>query len=377
MDSFFDINIPFSKSVSIISIFVSVFFLLYLLNIKSRNKKSNQFLSFFFFLLVSIQLFLFSTDINFVTLSKFLLIFFLPSCLFLAPIFYLYVFHLIEKSTIRKLYHFIIPLAFLIINLIGFLIIYYFEKFNFFNLIIELLTIINIIGLTIVFIGLNVFYIYKSIKLLKRHKLSIDNHFSYNPEAISLKWVNFFIIGYIIFLVIIVISHFLPNKLDSLIIDLIILSLVTFIGYFGGKQKEIFYGYENSDIILIQKNSDNEKADIKVNEELKEKLIIYINTNKPYLNHNLTIIELAKELKTNQKYLSSLINNEFKLSFVSFINNYRLEEALKLLKSEESKTYTIETIANMAGFRSKSSFYNYFKKIYNKTPNEYLKNFNS
>ena len=57
----------------------------------------------------------------------------------------------------------------------------------------------------------------------------------------------------------------------------------------------------------------------------------------------------------------------------SIVNEYRVNEARRLLSDTENLTLTIEYIGNKAGFKSKPSFYNAFKKITGVTPSFYLK----
>jgi AraC-like DNA-binding protein len=92
---------------------------------------------------------------------------------------------------------------------------------------------------------------------------------------------------------------------------------------------------------------------------------------KPYLKSDLTIYELAKMLNSNSKYLSVIINTDFNQNFATFINSYRIEEAKELLKEEANEQFTIEAIAKMSGFNSKSSFNNAFKYFQNITPSQY------
>jgi len=60
-------------------------------------------------------------------------------------------------------------------------------------------------------------------------------------------------------------------------------------------------------------------------------------------------------------------------NFVTFINSYRIEEAKKILISNNYSNYTIEAVSEIVGFNSKSAFNNAFKKKVGITPSDYIK----
>ena len=70
--------------------------------------------------------------------------------------------------------------------------------------------------------------------------------------------------------------------------------------------------------------------------------------------------------------ISELLNNELGKSFYDVINEYRVNEAIKLLDEGKHKDYTLEHIAEKSGFNSKATFYRIFKKNTGKTPNKYI-----
>jgi YesN/AraC family two-component response regulator len=99
-----------------------------------------------------------------------------------------------------------------------------------------------------------------------------------------------------------------------------------------------------------------------------QKLISHMSSEKPYLNQELTISQLADQLQINSKYLSQIINEKQEQNFMDFINRHRIERAKELLLSPAYQYYTIQAIAEEAGFKSKSAFYTAFKKFTGMTP---------
>ncbi len=134
---------------------------------------------------------------------------------------------------------------------------------------------------------------------------------------------------------------------------------------------------------LIEKNIEvsSQRKHIRLKPNEKEKLLFkrlndYLQNEKAYLNHNLTIEELAKILKTNRTELSNVINKIAKKQFNSFINELRVNEAINYIVDHNYKNPLIEELAKNAGFKSPSVFYKCFKEITGVTPLYFIKNKN-
>jgi len=97
-----------------------------------------------------------------------------------------------------------------------------------------------------------------------------------------------------------------------------------------------------------------------------------IQEQELYLNPDITIAQLAKNLQTQVHNLSELINNTTNYNFKGFINTFRIEHAKMLLL--EDKSSSIIDIAYASGFNSKSVFYNHFIESTSLTPSEFRKN---
>jgi len=127
--------------------------------------------------------------------------------------------------------------------------------------------------------------------------------------------------------------------------------------------------YENDDE-LCSKERMNEN----VSKEIVEKLKNVMNKSKEYLDPDFTISVLSSLVGYNTKYVSSVINDHYGKNFRSFINTYRIKEALIRLQSKgEYKNMTIKAIGESVGFRSTSNFISAFKKETGLTPSMYLK----
>ena len=110
---------------------------------------------------------------------------------------------------------------------------------------------------------------------------------------------------------------------------------------------------------------------------LRDKLLQLMETEKPFLQPELTLTELAGKMKTNTSVMSKLINDGTGRNFNDFINAYRTEEVITKLKSGEQKTQTLLGIAYDAGFNSKATFNRAFKKYTGLNPRDWLEKNNA
>lgn len=90
-----------------------------------------------------------------------------------------------------------------------------------------------------------------------------------------------------------------------------------------------------------------------------------------------TLTELAKNLETNPKYLSKVINWHYKKNFTSYINELRVQDAISKLKEEAVfRNYTIKAIAIEVGFKNAESFSKTFYKVTGIYPSYFIKQLN-
>ena len=115
--------------------------------------------------------------------------------------------------------------------------------------------------------------------------------------------------------------------------------------------------------------------------EMSEKLMPEIerlfNEEKIYKRQGLTMDNVAKMLNTNQRYLSIVINECYQTTFPEFVKTFRIDETIEMFKESHENgkyaNYTLQAIAEEAGFIGKNTFYSAFKEVTGVTPTEYLK----
>jgi AraC-like DNA-binding protein len=104
-----------------------------------------------------------------------------------------------------------------------------------------------------------------------------------------------------------------------------------------------------------------------------KKLLAVMDTEKPYMDGDLTLARLATKLSVSAHHLSQIINERLNQNFFDFVNTYRVEEAKRMLVNPAKKHYSLLAIAEEVGFNSKSAFNTAFKKQTNMTPSEFRK----
>lgn len=117
------------------------------------------------------------------------------------------------------------------------------------------------------------------------------------------------------------------------------------------------------------------KDDQSPNDQLTKQLIEFMSKEKPYLNPELSLQELADTLIISRHQLSSAINQEQNVNFYCFVNTYRVNEVIRLMQMPENKHLKIISLAYEAGFNSKASFNRIFKQITGNTPSAVMSEF--
>ncbi len=128
--------------------------------------------------------------------------------------------------------------------------------------------------------------------------------------------------------------------------------------------------FEN-DLIIEYSKAKYEKSKIEgLNvEAIVKRLHDMMETERAYLNDELTLPVLSSRLGISPQQLSQIINERIGKGYSAYINDFRLKYAEQLLT--HNREMTILRIAYQSGFNSKSSFNSQFKKKYGMAPTEY------
>ena len=125
----------------------------------------------------------------------------------------------------------------------------------------------------------------------------------------------------------------------------------------------------NSSLRLIEKSV---RMNNEVVADLLKKLDLF-EKNQGYLEKDLCLPKLAKDLKTNTSYLSKVINCYKEKSFANYINHLRIDHMIELLKSEPLyRKYTIKALAEITGFNSTQQFSDSFNERTKSRPSLFI-----
>lgn len=296
-----------------------------------------------------------------------------------GPLHYLYALSLISQkfNFSRKYFYHVIPfIAFYLYFLFPFYLQSGTEKLHFLQMIETKGPTPGLIFFSwfIVFHGLS--YMIATLSILKKHQLRIKDNFS-TVDKINLKWLRnitgLTLIIWITGLIVEILQLFNYTTPFTISVPLTIAILIYTMGYLGLKQSEIFSGnHKSAESAKYQRSGlSADKA-----QKLNKKLIQIMDSEKPFIDSNLKLNQLAKILATTPNHLSQVINEEQKQNFFDFINKYRIEESKKLICNTSHK-FTLLAIAYDVGFNSKSAFNNSFKKHTGMTPSQFKKQFKS
>lgn len=102
---------------------------------------------------------------------------------------------------------------------------------------------------------------------------------------------------------------------------------------------------------------------------LMQRIIDIMEREKPYLDSDMKLSDLAAALCTNRNAISSCINSQRGCSFSQFVNSYRITHAQSLMTTQPEMK--ISEVWATSGFTTESSFFRTFKAVTGQTPNEW------
>jgi len=193
------------------------------------------------------------------------------------------------------------------------------------------------------------------------------------------------LIKFNLFLILFMISWLLA-KLESYVFNseyatdvpgVIISVLSWWILYYGVFRLQIVVQKDEIHQYLESKKTTDTPPKKKVNRTTTHKIITQLyklmEEEEVYKDPLLSRLDLATQLGTSEGYLSQIINQETNKSVVQFVNEYRIEDAKKLLHNPVFNKYSVEAVGMEVGFKSKSAFYNTFNKSLEMSPGAYRK----
>lgn len=135
------------------------------------------------------------------------------------------------------------------------------------------------------------------------------------------------------------------------------------------KNKEFSIIFLEGRIEKYQKNSVPNKVLNQYLQEIKN----FFETEKPYLNPELRLTDVAAKLGVSPNTISQTINLQTGKNYYEYVNEYRHLEFRKKLKGKNTKRFTILALALESGYNNKQTAINIFKKYEGCTPSQFLK----
>lgn len=225
-------------------------------------------------------------------------------------------------------------------------------------------------------------YLVITLKTFLKYRSVMELNFSYIGET-ELLWVRNMLLGAVF-----VSSIALAININELItgndgyydfiIIILVVILITYLGYYGVKQSKILLPDFLIDEVSTSKNASKKTTALTSfsDEELQllqEKVHNVLQMDKVYLDEDLTLTKLADTVATSNKKLSELLNKRMNTTFYDIINKYRVEAVKEKIQQGEVENYTLLGIAFDCGFKSKTSFNRIFKKETGLSPSQFKK----
>jgi AraC-like DNA-binding protein len=218
---------------------------------------------------------------------------------------------------------------------------------------------------------------------VRRHRHRIEHTYS-NTERVNLTWL-LWLSGAAAFIWMMATTLPITSfgaRLRDEHISLAIAVLVYAIGYAGLRQPEIFQ-YETIDrspppadpaadspepprTRYERSGLDDAEAS-----ELKERLLAAMEAKRPWIDSELTLPDLAAHLGSTPHKLSEVLNLQIGQTFHDFVNGYRVREVQRRIQAGDAQRRKMLALALDAGFASKSTFNQVFKKHTSLTPSAF------
>ncbi len=214
------------------------------------------------------------------------------------------------------------------------------------------------------------------LKKEKTNQFKNKNAIAFWKKGVYRMYV-FYVVSYLVYGIAISGIFFNPNSYlyQSQIVAMSL--MVLYMAYMAQVQPQVF----SKEVILSDKTffSKYQKSGLtkSLSEELKEQLIYLFEKKKIYKDNALNLDALSDKLNTSRHNTSQIINEHFNMSFFELINKFRIDEAIKLLQNDTSRSLQIIDIAYEVGFNNKVTFNKAFKKETSITPSQLVSSLNN
>ena len=227
-----------------------------------------------------------------------------------------------------------------------------------------------------------------TVLYLRRHRHEVEQSYS-NIERVNLRWLLWLSTatgGIWLMATAFKLSHVSVSIRDGNIAFAMAL-LVYGIGYMGLRQPEIFRQATAEFPVVNQldavagsaavnpetSSTHYQRSGLGENEAklLKTSLLAIMEREQPWKDSELTLSDLATRLDSTPHKLSEVLNAQMGQTFYDFVNGYRVREVQRRITAGEARSLKMLALAMDAGFASKSTFNEAFKKHTRQTPSSF------
>ncbi|MDP3681588.1 MAG: helix-turn-helix transcriptional regulator [Flavobacterium sp.] len=369
------------QGIARISVFVSLLMAFFLLTVKTENKLANRLFAWFFIISAIDLSGFFVTD--YIQDYLDLMVFRWTICLLAMPLFYLYVLSVCYSDFRLKWKHLVHLLPILLVNLVFIPRLYLASNADMKLLSGDLEHMPEIYLIQILIEFQYVFYIVSAFLILKKYReIYLENYT--NPSTSTYKYLFQMTTVFLIAHGLVALKNLLrysDYRQMFLWLNVVVGSVALFITCWlvmkALNHPELFRGINSrlqltKDILpeVEEKTASKNVQDDAISSQISI-LKQYMAQKEPFLDPSLTIQELANQIDIPVRDLSVLINHHMDQHFFDFVNEYRIQKAMGILKDQSRSQLTVLEILYEVGFNSKSSFNTSFKKHTNLTPTAY------
>ena len=232
------------------------------------------------------------------------------------------------------------------------------------------------------FLSITTYSILSFIKI-KKHQSNLMDLTSFTSQRITLNWlkvlaISFYVVYIIVFILggLKILGNYIP--FDPYFVVFAFIALFSMVYSFYGIKQPVIFG----EVLHNERNGEKREAEKYSRSGLKDEqaeeyltiLLDYMESEKPYLDGNLTIHDLSQKTGISRHYITQVLNEIYGKNFFTFINEYRTREVIERFSDSRYDDYTILAIAFDSGFNSKSTFNSFFKSQTGQTPSKYREN---
>lgn len=375
--------ISFLTVMASMSVFVSLLLAFFLFTVQTKNRRANRLFACYliFFAIDNSGIFI---DDTFIINHLNLEFFRWTICALTLPTFYLYVVSVCFADFRFRPKHLLHIIPFIITNaffLFRLYLLHDVEKRLFYDhrdQSPEMSFLFLVLGIQTILYSVGVFLV------LKKYREIYQENYT-NPRTSIFKWLfQIATVLFVLYYLSIIKNVLRYADIDFLwiwsntILQFLVLIVTCWFVLKALNHPELFRGIDSklqlARDILPKQNENIPEIKNNQNEAITSQILTlkdYMTEKEPFLDPSLTIQELSNQIEIPVRDLSILINHHMDQHFFDFVNEYRIQKAMGILKNPLKSDLTVLEILYEVGFNSKSSFNTSFKKYTNLTPTAY------